>query len=179
MVKLAATRLLYGSGEEFSSGARHGAKVSACGVWLLQSAAYSYVIKRQLAKCEGVHTCRWVNGTSLAITAFLMVRPRPAAVPHSFTTPPRSLSRGTAYSRPYPSLSVHSEPICDRTICDPYKQQPCELPRQTRRPLSADRFWGRRGARVTAHPLTRIAAHCWRVSVCATVPFLHGGLGLN
>ncbi|KAJ3642112.1 hypothetical protein Zmor_024926 [Zophobas morio] len=66
--------------------------------------------------------------------------------------PAQSLDNGTAYSQTDPSLFVHSEPKFNRTICDPYKQQPCKLPRQTR-PLSSDRLRSRCGAAPAfAHP---------------------------
>lgn len=69
-------------------------------------------------------------------------------------TPPavaqtQPLDHCTAYPLAGPPLFLHSEPNYYRTICDPYKQQPCELPRQTR-PLTPDRLrWRRRPSRRT------------------------------
>lgn len=110
--------------------------------------------------------------TSLAITAFLMVRPLPCRLStYSFTTPKLSLNRGTAFWQTYPSLFVHSQAICARTVYDPYKQQPCKLTRRSR-PLASDRLGGRRGglSHISAS-LARILDHCCVNCGCALIPF--------
>lgn len=68
------------------------------------------------------------TSTSLAITAFLMVRPWFRRGPRCLRPPGESLARCTAHLQADPSLFVHPEPICERTICDPTDSNPANCP---------------------------------------------------
>lgn len=70
------------------------------------------------------------------------------------TPPLKSLNHCTTYLQADPSLFVHPEPICERTICDPTDSNPANCPdnHAPYRPIDFQEG----AAPVATHPLSRI-----------------------